>query len=64
MIHIYHLGAHVASISKQHPGADNYRAFEPWLLLHISGRVDRFSSAKDARDEARKHWGCVQFKRS
>lgn len=63
MIHVYYLGAFVASISKQNPCADGYRAFEPWLLLHRTGRTDRFDSAKAARDEARKHWGRVQFKR-
>lgn len=64
MTHVYLLGAHVASINKQHPGADGFRASEPWLLLHRTGRTDRFATKREACAEARKHWGRVQFKRT
>lgn len=62
MLHVYAKGALVASINRQHKGADTYRASEPWLLLHKSGRVDRFETLAAAKDDVRKLWAPVQFK--
>lgn len=56
-------GPTVATINRQHPAADTYRAAEPWLLLHATGRVDRFASLAEARAEALKSWPGVSFRR-
>jgi hypothetical protein len=63
-LHLYSGGAFVGSINRQNRLADGYRPEEPWLLLHLSGRVDRFATQAEAKDEARKHWGTVEFRRS
>lgn len=62
--HVHSQGAHVAQIVKQPRAADSYRAGEPWLLLHNTGRVDRFPSQAEARDEARKTWTAARFTRT
>lgn len=49
-------GRHVAAITKLPKAADAYRSEEPWALLHNSGRVDRFATAREAREEARKSY--------
>ena len=54
---------HVATIAKQHKMADNYRACEPWLLLHNTGRTDRFASLHEARSEAQKSYAGARFKK-
>ena len=69
MIHVYqHIDAfspkHRAIINKQDANADGYRSYEPWLLLHDSGRIDRFQSLFDARMEARKTYCNSTFSRS
>ena len=64
MLHIYVDTKHVAMIDQQPKAADSYRPEEPWLLLHNSGRVDRFASQREARQEARKTYGFVLFKRT
>lgn len=64
MIHVYLKGAHVAMIVKPTKAADNYSAAEPWSLLHNSGRIDRFAQIAEAREEATKSYGRVEFKRS
>lgn len=64
MLHVHTAGRHVASISKQHPGAEGYRADEPWLLLHVDGRVRRFGTQRMARDEAMKLWAPCSFTRN
>lgn len=36
-----------------------HRPLEPWQLQHYTGRVDRFSTQREAVAEARKTWpGC------
>ena len=57
-------GAYVASISEQHPAADGYQPQLPWLLLLADGRVRRFPSFADAKDEALKRWAPCGFKRT
>lgn len=57
-------GKFVAQICLQPNGAANYCAEEPWLLLHNTGRVDRFPLQRDAKSEARKAWGNCKFKKS
>lgn len=56
MKNIYSGAKLVAQINKQHKAADSYRALEPWLLLHLTGRVDRFGTYSEARDEALKSY--------
>jgi hypothetical protein len=63
MLHVNMKGRHVASINKQHKAADGYRAEVPWLLLFVDGRVRRFGTQGRAKDEARKLWAPVSFKR-
>lgn len=56
---IEHLGETVAYINKQDRLAANYRREEPWLLLYVKGRTERFACFAEARIEARKSWpGC------
>lgn len=62
-LHIYSHGKHVAMIGHQPRAADTYRAEEPWLLLHNTGRVDRFATQRDARFEAVKTWPDVRITR-
>jgi len=64
MLHVYSQGAFVASIAKQPKMADYATPETPWLLLHNTGRVDRFASQSEARDEARKAWPRVTFSRT
>ena len=52
----------VAMISKQSKLALGYCKEEPWLLLHNTGRTDRFATKKEAREEAMKSWPAVTFK--
>lgn len=54
----------VATINRQHPASDGFVKETPWLLLHNTGRVDRFEGAKQAREEAVKSWPAVTFKKS
>lgn len=63
--YLYVAGEFVAMIALPPRCADAYVPEEPWCLLHNSGRVDRFVSRKDAREEAIKTYGArVEFKRS
>jgi hypothetical protein len=55
---------YVATISLQHKCSDGFVKETPWLLLHKTGRVDRFAAAKEAKDEAAKSWPAVSFKKS
>ena len=55
-------GPAVAYINKQSPAADGYRKEEPWLLLHVGGRIDRFATLSEARAEAIKSWPSVSFR--
>lgn len=66
MLHCYikHGTQYVASINKQSPAADTYSASLPWLLLLADGRVRRFPSLAEARDEAQKRFAPVVFRRS
>jgi hypothetical protein len=66
MIHVHinkRSPTHVASINRQHPGADGHRSQEPWLLLRVDGRVQRFGSLSEAKDEALKLWAPCRFVR-
>lgn len=60
---IYSRCKHVACIVLQNSNADGYNAAEPWLLLHNTGRVDRFRYVRDARAEAVKTYPSVRFNR-
>lgn len=69
MLHIHlrastNAGQHVASISKQHPAADNADPAKPWLLLRTDGRVATFPSQAAARAEAVKLWAPCSFTRN
>jgi hypothetical protein len=66
MIHVYiNKGTkHVAMINRQSRGADNFNAAEPWLLLHDTGRTDRFASCKEAKEEALKSYAPLRFSKS
>jgi len=55
-------GKHVASINRMHKAADGYTPDTPWLLLHNTGRVDRFATQREAKEEARKSYSRVTFK--
>ena len=57
-------GKFVAQICLQSKDADSYCAEEPWLLLHNTGRTDRFTHQRDAKSEARKTWGKCKFEKS
>lgn len=54
----------VAYINKQDKAADGHIKETPWLLLHVKGRIDRFATMAEARDDARKTWPGVKFKKS
>lgn len=56
--------AFVAQIYRQSKGADNYDPTLPWLLLLVDGRIRRFASQADAKDEALKRWAPCAFKRN
>ena len=56
-------GKFLAQIVLQPKSADSYRAEEPWLLLHNTGRTDRFSLQREAKDEARKSWPRCRFEK-
>lgn len=50
-------GEYAGRISKK---VARHRPLEPWQLEHYSGRVDRFSTQREAAAEARKTWpGCT-----
>lgn len=63
MLRVESCGHTVAYINKQLRGADNYNAAEPWMLLHLRGRIDRFETLEEARAEAQKHFGTVKFRK-
>ena len=56
-------GTFVAQICKQHKLAQGYLAEVPWLLLHNTGRIDRFAAQREAKDEAVKSYGKCRFER-
>lgn len=62
-MNVYSQRKHVAMVRKQPPIADGYNSVEPWMLLHNSGRTDRFATYKDARAEAIKSYPAVRFSR-
>lgn len=65
MLHVYlNRDPHVAIISRQHPAADGHQPQLPWLLLLDDGRVRRFPSMSDAKDEAQKRWAPCVFRRT
>lgn len=64
MLHVYVNTTHVAMINEMPKAADGYTPETPWLLLHNTGRVDRFATQREAKAEARKTWGYVLFKRT
>jgi hypothetical protein len=57
-------GAFVAQIGKQPKLADGFNPNEPWLLLHKTGRIERFGLQSEAKAEARKSWGSCRFSRA
>ena len=63
--YLYVAGEFVAMLALPPKCADAYVPEEPWCLLHNSGRVDRFETCKQAREEAIKAYGSrVEFKRT
>jgi hypothetical protein len=64
MLHVYMRNEFVASIVRQHPFADNHDPQQPWLLLISDGRIRRFGTMTEAKDEAQKRWAPVRFKRN
>ena len=63
MLHIYIDNHNVASINKQGKLASGYRPHEPWLLLYAKGRIERFATQKEAKQEAKKTWPGCTFRR-
>lgn len=64
MLHVQSAGQTVAYINRQSKDADGYTPETPWLLLRVSGRIDRFATQSEAREEASKSWAAVKFTRS
>jgi hypothetical protein len=64
MLHVYTSGKHVAMINRQHKGADGFIKETPWLLLRNSGRIDRFATMSEAREEAKKSWSRAEVRKS
>jgi hypothetical protein len=64
MLHVYSHDKHVAMINLQPKGADTFNPAEPWLLLHNTGRIDRFATMKEARGEARKTYSRCEFRKT
>ena len=62
-MNVYHKREFVAQIYRQSRGADNFQATLPWLLLLTDGRIRRFASQVEAKDEALKRWAPCTFKR-
>lgn len=62
MIHTFG-GQFVAQITKQPKLAPGFQAHEPWMLLHNAGRIERFATHEDAKEEARKTWGKCRIER-
>lgn len=56
--------AMVATIAKQNSAADTYQPQLPWLLLLNDGRVRRFPTLTEAKDEAQKRWAPCRFTRT
>lgn len=63
-LHVYSAGVHKAMIVCQPKQADGYTPETPWLLLHNTGRIDRFAMQREAREEARKSWAGATFTRN
>lgn len=61
MLEVKSKGVSVAHINKQHRGADGFVRETPWLLLYITGRIERFALEQEAKAEARKTWPAVTF---
>ena len=57
-------GAFVAQVTNSSPISFGFSKEEPWLLLHNTGRIDRFASVKDAKFEARKTWASCRFSKT
>ena len=67
MLHVYSMGAYVASINNRElwqVKAEHGDVSRLWMLLHKSGRVDRFATIKEAREEAQKIGPRVTFSRN
>lgn len=64
MLNVYSKGQHIAAINKAHKCSDNYAPMYPWLLLHNTGRVDRFCTLSEARNDALKLAPAVKFSRA
>ena len=60
-VYVYSAGKFVATVNKQPREADGFNAAEPWLLLHNTGRIDRFAKQADARAEAEKSYPAATF---
>ena len=63
-MNVYHQNKFVAQIYKQSRGADNYDRTLPWLLLLMDGRLRRFATQAEAKEEALKRWAPCSFKRT
>ena len=63
MIAVIADGETVAYIRRQDKLADGHIKETPWLLLHVRGRVGRFATRAEARDDAKKAWPGAKFKR-
>lgn len=59
---VYSFGEFVATVAKQDKRADSFNAAEPWMVLHNTGRIDRFESQREARAEAVKTYPAAKFK--
>lgn len=48
-------GETVARIQRSEPGSElGHVAYEPWLLLYTSGRIERYGAMAEARNAAMK----------
>jgi hypothetical protein len=61
---VYSSGKFVASIIKGDKNNCNFNPLEPWAVLHNTGRIDKFYSQRDARDECFKTYSDAKFKKS
>ncbi len=64
LLHVYGSRGHVAMIALPPRCADAYVPEEPWVLLHDTGRVDRFATMKEAREEATKTYAPCAFRKT
>lgn len=51
---VFKQGRRVATIQRSTPADVGHRSEDPWMLVHVSGRIDRHPRQYDARNDAMK----------